>query len=101
MIALVHRQKKKSGDGSISFPDLQCLNPVTRIATIVAEVNGERINCKVSISDMESCCPKAGPDPMKIISENRMRLESAAKRLIDAKRFEADGSILISAEDLQ
>jgi hypothetical protein len=53
VIVLVHKNKKKPGDGTITFPDLQCWNPQTLVATIIAEINGSRINCRIKVSDMK------------------------------------------------
>jgi hypothetical protein len=100
MIMLVHKSKKKTGDGSISFPDLQCWNPQTLVATIIAEIDGERINCRIKVSELEKMFPRAAKDPMQGITSHRKDIEKVARKLIEKNRFEADGSIKIHLDDL-
>ena len=100
MIMLVHKSKKKTGDGSISFPDLQCWNPQTLVATIVAEIDGDRINCRIEASELEKIYPLGDEGPMRAITSHRKDLEKVAKNLIEKNRFEKDGSIKIHSDDL-
>ena len=100
MIMLVHKSKKKTGDGSISFPDLQCWNPQTSVATIIAEINGERINCRIKISELKKKFPLVADDPMKSITKHRKEIVKVSKIIIEKNRFEKDGSIKIELEDL-
>jgi hypothetical protein len=37
---------------------------------------------------------------MELVTQYRTEIESAARRLIDKKAFEKDGSIMISSKDL-
>lgn len=39
-------------------------------------------------------------EPMKAITENRAKIEAAARKLIEGKTFEKDGSINIQFKDL-
>lgn len=99
MTTLVHRPKK-TGDGSISFPNLQCWNPDTETATIAAQHSGERVSCRIRFSDLRrkyNCQPG---DPMLAVTRYRFAIEEAARKLIESKRFEKDGSILIDYSDL-
>ena len=87
-------------DGKISFPKLQCWNPVTRVATIAADVDGKRVSCRISAADLQKKF-KAAPDaPMQVITANRVQIENAARALIENKAFEEDGSIMIGYKDL-
>jgi hypothetical protein len=101
VIVLVHKNKKKISDGAISFPDLQCWNPITLVATIVAEINGERINCRIKVSELKKTFSINTDDPMQSITTNRKDLETVARRLIEQSRFEKDGSIKINSLDLE
>ena len=101
MIVLVHKNKKKPGDGAITFPDLQCWNPQTLVATIIAEINGSRINCRIKVSDMKKAFSIDDENPMKSITQYRKDLEKVSKRLIEQSRFEKDGSIEIKSLDLE
>jgi hypothetical protein len=101
VIVLVHKNKKKPGDGTITFPDLQCWNPQTLVATIIAEIDGDRINCRIKVSDMKKAFSIDDENPMKSITQNRKYLEKVSKRLIEQNRFEKDGSIKINSLDLE
>jgi hypothetical protein len=101
VIQLVHKsRKKKPEDGIISFPELQCWNPQTLVATFIAELNGDRINCRIKFSDLKKIFPKVTDDPMQSISKYRNEVENIAMNLIIKNRFESDGSIFIRMDDL-
>lgn len=91
---------KKSDDGSISFPGLHCWNPETRIATIAAEVGGSRVCCRVAIEDLRTKFHIFSDEPLKAVAEHRYEIEEAARKLIESKTFEEDGSIKIRYQDL-
>lgn len=99
MIPPVHRKKVPS-DGKISFPALQCWNPVTNVATIAAEVDGRRISCRIKIRDLRKKFRFYPDEPMQTVTKYRSAIESAAKNLIDKMKFEEDGSIMIHYSDL-
>lgn len=93
-------KRNKPEDGEIVFPALQCWNPATKVATIVAEVSGKRIACRIRISDLRKKFNIFPDDPMQSVTENRESIENAARRLIENKMFEDDGSILVQYKDL-
>ena len=99
MIPPVNR-KKQSSDGIITFPALQCWNPVTNVATIAAEVDGRRISCRVKIKDLRKKFRFYPNEPMQAVSRYRAEIETAARNLIDDMKFEDDGSIMILYNDL-
>lgn len=84
----------------ISFPALQSWNPMTKFATIAAQVDGRRVLCRVSSQDLRNRFNAAADAPMDAVTRNRSVLEGAARRLIEKGSFEKDGSILIRYEDL-
>ncbi|NNE37570.1 MAG: DUF1488 domain-containing protein, partial [Gammaproteobacteria bacterium] len=90
-----------AGDGNIRFPDLQCWNPETKVVTFIAEINGERIDCKIKSSDLNKKFPTSSDDPLKAIASNKEILEEIALNKIEQKMFEINGSIKISIEDLK
>lgn len=106
VVTFTHKRNNKD-DGDILFPKLQCWNPDTRVATIVAEVSSGRIDCKVKLSDLSKLSdpgtevPAIPDDPMQSVTDNREAIEKAARKLIENKQFEADGSILVQYKDLQ
>ncbi len=90
-----HRWPKEKG---LEFPLLECWNPMTQTALIVAQVGGCRVMCNIPLDllykrfgDEES--------PMKLVTRNRPALEAAAYRVIESGRFESDGSILLETKD--
>jgi hypothetical protein len=100
VIELAYPQKNITSDGVISFPKLQSWNPVTMDASIVAEVNGKRITCRINKKVLEKKFQLANQEPMSIVTEFRNVLELAARNLIEENKFEADGSIMIRIKDL-
>lgn len=84
----------------ISFPILQSWNPMTHVATIAAQVDGRRVLCRISSSDLLKKFKASEDTPMEAITENRDIVEEAARKLIEKGAFEEDGSILIRYQDL-
>jgi hypothetical protein len=99
MNVLIHRRNKRD-DGIISFPPLQCWNPVTKVATIAAVVSGGRVSCRVRISDLKKKYHIFAGEPMQTVTNFRTEIETAARILIEKKDFEEDGSIMIRYKDL-
>jgi len=99
METIVHKQKKTGGD-SISFPGLHCWNPVTEVITIAAQVSGNRVSCRIDFADVESKFKEVSEEPLITVKTYRKELESAARKLIENKNYEKDGSIIINFKDL-
>ncbi len=99
MNVTIYKQNKKD-DGSISFPLLQCWNPVTKVATIAAQVSGERVCCRIKIDDLRKKFHIFPDEPMQSVTNYRIEIESAARKLIEKNDFEDDGSIKICYKDL-
>jgi len=86
--------------GKITFPILQCWNPITKVATIAAQVDGKRVSCRISYASLRKKFHASEDLPMKAIIENRPVIEIAARKLIESKAYEEDGSIVIQYKDL-
>lgn len=99
MVVITHKPGKKD-DGLISFPTLQCWNPVTKTATIAAQVNGRRVCCKVKFEDLKKKFHIFSDEPMQSVVEYRAEIENAARKLIQSNDYQTDGSILINYRDL-
>ncbi len=99
MNIIVHKPKKVD-DGSIDFPGLHCWNPETEVATIAAQVSGNRVSCRVSIADLKTKFHELSETPMETVKKYRKEIEDAARKLIENKAFEEDGSITIRCKDL-
>lgn len=94
------RHNNKSGDGKILFPKLQSWNPMTKVATIAADVDGKRVLCRISEDDLKKKFNASGDALMKAVTENRTQIETAARTLIENKIYEDDGSVVIQYKDL-
>lgn len=99
MNALCHSRKKPE-DGSITFPLLQCWNPQTKVATIAAQVSHQRVSCRIAFTVLKAKFHALENDPMNTVTKYRKEIETAARKLIEMKSFENDGSILIRHRDL-
>ncbi len=99
MEAIVHKQKT-AGDGRISFPTLHCWNPVTETVTIAAQVSGKRVSCRIAYADIKTKFSSIAETPMETVVNYRTEIETAARTLIENKKYEKDGSIKIDYVDL-
>jgi len=97
---VVTNKQAKSDDKDITFPALQCWNPVTKVATIAAQVSGRRVSCRIRIADLRKRYKNISDEPMQSITIHRPEIEDAVRKLITQKEFEEDGSIMIAYEDL-
>lgn len=84
----------------ISFPILECWNPITKVATIAAEVNKTRVLCRVSLAVLQKQFHASVEEPMRSVAENRSTLQAAARKLIEQQAFEEDGSIVLRNKDI-
>nr|VFK54084.1 MAG: Protein of unknown function (DUF1488) [Candidatus Kentron sp. TUN]VFK56106.1 MAG: Protein of unknown function (DUF1488) [Candidatus Kentron sp. TUN]VFK56817.1 MAG: Protein of unknown function (DUF1488) [Candidatus Kentron sp. TUN] len=84
----------------ILFPLLESWNPMTKVATIAAEVNRKRVLCRVSLEVLQEKWEVSEEEPMKTVTENRMALHAAARKVIENKAYEEDGSIIIRTENI-
>lgn len=99
MNVLIHK-RGKTGDGGLSFPALQCWNPVTKVATVAADFGGRRVSCRIKIDDLRKKFPSFTGEPMQSVTDHRPEIESAIRDLIGKNDFEDDGSIVIGYKDL-
>lgn len=99
MEAIVHKQKT-AGDGRISFPTLHCWNPETEIVTIAAQVSGKRVSCRIAYADIKTKFPIIAEKPLETVVNYRTEIETAARTLIEKKKYQKDGSIMINYVDL-
>ena len=93
-------QKLSAKDRTVTFPLLECWNPLTKVATVAAEVNKNRVLCRISFDVLRKKFRATKDDPMRAVAENRDSIRAAAKRLIESKAFEDDGSIVVRAADI-
>ncbi len=73
---------------------------MTKVATIAAEQNKKRILCRISMEVLKKKFRASDDDPMRAVADNRLVIREAAKKLIEGRHFEEDGSIVVSASDL-
>ncbi len=93
-----HRTKGTTGT-EIFFPKLECWNPVTKVASIAAEVNKNRVLCRISLKLLQDRFGASPAEPMQAVAENRAIIQAAAQNVIENEAFEEDGSVLIRATD--
>ena len=90
-----NREPKNQG---VEFPLLECWNPMTHSAQIVAQVDGRRVLCSIPLDVLHKRFGD-GDSPINLVTLNRPALETAARNVIEAGRFESDGSILLGTKD--
>ena len=79
---------------------LECWNPMTRVATIAAQVDKQRVLCRISLELLKEKFHASTEEPMRAVAENRKTIQATARKLIEDRAFEADGSILIRRKDI-
>jgi hypothetical protein len=89
-----------SGETEIRFPLLECWNPLTKVATIAAQVDDRRVLCRISIEVLQERFRASATEPMLAVRENRPAIEAAAKKRIEIAAYEQDGSIVIRDRDI-
>lgn len=97
---LTRHKTSSSGETEITFPMLECWNPMTKVATIAAQVDQKRVLCRISIEVLQKKFRASEDEPMRAVAENRSVLQEKARMLIERKAFEEDGSIVIRSKDL-
>lgn len=95
-----HYRTRASQETGISFPLLECWNPLTRVASIAAQVNNRRVLCRISMEVLQKRFRASAEEPMRSVAENRSTIQAAARKLIERESFEEDGSILIRQKDI-
>jgi hypothetical protein len=84
----------------ISFPRLECWNNMTKMATVVADVDKKRVLCRISSESLRVKFGAMDDKLMQSVVQHRVAIQEAAKRLIERDDYEADGSVLIKTADL-
>ena len=98
---LTRHRSSASVETGISFPRLECWNPMTKMATVAAEVDKKRVLCRISMEVLRDKFSASTEEPMRAVAEHRKTIQEAARKLIENEDYEADGSILIRASDLE
>ena len=97
---LTRHKTSNSDETEITFPMLECWNPMTKVASIAAQVDQRRVLCKITMEVLQKKFQASADEPMRAVAENRAVLQAKARILIEAEAFEEDGSILLLSKDL-
>ncbi len=97
---LTRHKTSSSGETDITFPMLECWNPMTKVATIAAQVDQRRVLCRISMEVLQKKFRASADEPMRAVAENRSVLQARARKLIEKEAFEEDGSIVIRSKDI-
>jgi hypothetical protein len=71
-----------------------------KVVWFSAIVDEKRIDCGVSIEALRDHFGAYYDDPLPAFKAHRARIQEAATRLITARRFEDDGTVIIRSADL-
>ena len=99
-VKLTGHRTQQTDDSDISFPPLESWNPLTKVATIAAQVGGKRVLCRISMEVLKKRFRASASEPMQSVSKNRELIRDAARKLIESNAYEKDGSILIRQKDI-
>jgi hypothetical protein len=83
----------------ISFPRLECWNTTTNVATVAADVDKNRVLCRISLEILRGQFGASEEEPMQFVAQHRVAIQEAARTLIENGVFEDDGSVVIRACD--
>lgn len=97
---LSRRRITVTDDTVIHFPGYESWNSMTRTATVAADVNKERVLCRVSLHILEDKFGVLNDTPIRCIAHHRAVIQEAARKLIQNESFEDDGSIVIRSCDI-
>ena len=97
---LTRHKTSNSDETEITFPMLECWNPMTKVASIAAQVDQRRVLCKITMEVLQKKFQASADEPMRAVAKNRAVLQAKARILIEAEAFEEDGSILLRSKDL-
>lgn len=84
---------------TISFPPRQAFDFERLAVSFTADIDGNQVLCRISVEALEDNYGCNGVEPVGCFQSNRYAIEAKAASLIDKKRFETDGSILIRSAD--
>ena len=88
-----------SDNPDISFNMRDSWNPMTRVATMAADVDQNRVLCRIPMEVLQIIFNADINEPMLAVAENRLALQAKAKTLIRNKQFEEDGSVMLQLEN--
>jgi hypothetical protein len=97
---LTRHKASTSDETEISFPMLECWNPMTKVASIAAQVDQRRVLCRISMEVLQQKFQASADEPMRAVAENRSLIQAKARILIENEAFEEDGSIVIRSKDI-
>jgi hypothetical protein len=97
---LTSHKTSSAKESDITFPKLESWNPVTKVATIAAQVDSRRVLCRVSMDVLQNNFSASTAEPMLAVAKNRAIIQAKARMLIENKAFEEDGSIIIRSKDI-
>ncbi len=97
---LTSYKTSSTDEHDISFPLLECWNPMTKMATIAAQVHESRVLCRISMEVLQKKFHASTEEPMRAVVENRSVLQAKVRMLIKNEAFEEDGSIIIRMKDI-
>ena len=84
----------------ILFPRLECWNTTTKVATVAADVDKNRVLCRISLKILRDQFGALDETPMLSVAQHRTAIQEAARTLIENGIYEEDGSVNIRACDL-
>ncbi len=73
---------------------------MTRVATIAAELNGKRVQCRISMEVLQKSFSASPEEPMRSVVKNRSIIETAARILIENNAYDDEGNINIRQGDI-
>jgi len=84
----------------IDFPPQEHLDGSSDLISFPAVVDGQTVPCAVEVEALQDACHAGQDDPLRVFREYRPSIEAAAARLIENGRFEHNGGVLVTAQDL-
>ena len=82
------------------FPQTQIYDRDSEIIVFHAHVGEDTIRCTISVDALKDHFQANLLKPLQAFICNRPTIEHIAERLIAQQRFEPDGSVLVSSEDV-
>lgn len=83
----------------LSFPAREAWDGSRLVVSFPADLDGSPVRCAISLEALQDHFGADSAGPMEAFRTHRGAVETTAERLINRRRFEQDGSILIRTQD--
>jgi uncharacterized protein DUF1488 len=86
---------------TIEFPFGEYWQPLQNFVGFRAMVNNDRLDCHMEQKALVRYFKGKGKDPLEVFKANRKAIEAVARRMIEARKTDAEGPMAMSVDDFK